>query len=124
MKNATLFTRQGDVNLHGTVEKLPKGAKPVKHNGFIVLAYGETSGHSHVLKASKASMINVWKDMKDIYVQVEKGSATLTHGKHDAQNNLVDNGHDTFKFEVGPIYVVKIQREEDPYTEELRNVTD
>ena len=47
MTNAqTLIFRQGDVMIR-QIGKIPESAKPVETKGPVVLALGETTGHSH-----------------------------------------------------------------------------
>ena len=107
------YARHGDLAIK-QIDKLPKEAKVNKSTDRLVLAYGEVTGHKHQVKSlTDDTLVNVWKDLKNTYVQVEKGKAELVHEEHD-----------TITFDIGPIYIVKIQRERDPFTESIRQVQD
>jgi hypothetical protein len=75
---------QGDVS----IIKLTKAEKnlsfePLK-NGFIV-AEGEVSGHHHKLVADRESIVEIARDTNGFYLNVKKGTATLTHQSHAPQ---------------------------------------
>jgi hypothetical protein len=70
--------RQGDVLLV-KVDSVPKGATREKNNeDSIVLAYGETTGHAHRLKATGV-LAYQWQG--DRLIEVTETSA-LTHEEH------------------------------------------
>lgn len=103
--------RQGDVYLLRTDEPIPTDAKPVqRERGRVVLAYGEVTGHAHVIEDEDVELFTTTADAVDRWLRVGPKGATLTHDEH------------------GPIvlapgaYKVRIQREYSP--EAIRNVAD
>ena len=107
------YARHGDLAIK-QIDKLPKGVKVNKSKDRLVLAYGEITGHKHQIQPLEdKTLVNVWKNLENTYIQVEKGKAELVH-----------EDHDTITFNPGPIYVVKNQRERDPFTESIRQVQD
>ena len=68
--------RHGDVNLH-PVEKVE--GKEVVHNGSYILAYGETTGHKHLLTCSKMKVLRA--DNGKFYLSLAE-DGTLTHEEH------------------------------------------
>jgi hypothetical protein len=76
--------RQGDVLLL-PVDKLPESLEPIDgENGAIVLARGEATGHSHVIRGGQAMLFRDPK-LAAIFMQV-KGNAPvlLEHEEHGA----------------------------------------
>lgn len=72
--------RQGDVLLI-KVDALPMGATKEKNtDDSIVLAYGETTGHAHRLKAAG---VFAYQWQGDRLIEVKETSA-LTHEEHSA----------------------------------------
>jgi hypothetical protein len=103
---ATKIYRQGDVLLM-RVRKLPAGAvEQPPHQRGIVLAFGEVTGHAHVISPAKAKM---WSAQAERYVQMLEDGA-LTHEEHSAIN--LPKG----------VYAVVIQTEYTPQA--LRRVED
>lgn len=96
--------RHGDVFLNEVVS-VPEGAKEIAKNKAI-LAYGETTGHAHVLTGAGVKMWNV--GTQD-YVTVETPSK-LAHEEHGVQT--IPPG----------VYEVIHQREYTP--KEIRQVRD
>jgi hypothetical protein len=81
MKNVPIY-RQGDVLIR-QVKEIPAGAKPVdwSSEGRVVLAYGEVTGHAHMLGLSFASMFAT--DAGQRFITVKEG-AELKHEEHAA----------------------------------------
>lgn len=96
--------RQGDVLLEETNLEEHKGKK-LLGSGRRILAYGEVTGHSHVLDG----MINYYEDKGMIICQVEDG--ILSHEEHGNIN--IPKGD----------YIVIHQRENDVLTG-IRRVMD
>ena len=79
MKKLKLF-RQGDVLLR-ELKSIPKAARPQKHNGPIVLALGEATGHKHQI-AEELENVEVFVGPEgQIYLQVRAETA-LEHEEH------------------------------------------
>jgi hypothetical protein len=97
--------RQGDVLLV-PVANIPTGGNPRKSG---ILAYGESTGHSHRLAALEAGELYEVGDRLFLSVTAE-GGVSIQHQEHAAVQ--VDKGQ----------YEVRIQREYTP--EEIRNVAD
>jgi hypothetical protein len=79
--------RQGDVLLV-PVERLPKGAVPVKSSERrLVLAVGETTGHAHVVAGPHARLFAAgpWTSTsrRTRFLVVDGEPATLVHEEHD-----------------------------------------
>lgn len=72
--------RHGDLQLHPLAEK-PEGIKEIEFNGSYVLAYGETTGHKHVLIA-RENLIKLYKDEKGRLVLHILGENQITHEEH------------------------------------------
>ncbi len=96
--------RQGDILLR-KVGKIPEGAK-VKQSGHVVLAYGESTGHSHHIESQSALLL---EENGQNYLQLEQPE-TLLHEEHAAQQ--LEGGK----------YIVIRQREYSP--EAIRQVND
>lgn len=103
--------RQGDVALVLIESGIPKGAKEVEHDpDGIVLAYGEATGHKHLVVTTKEqSRAKLWDAGAERFLQVLEKTA-LRHEEHAPVE--LDPG----------IYRVVQQREYGP--EEIRNVSD
>lgn len=103
--------RQGDVYLVKTDEAVPAGAKPVERDrGRVVLAYGEVTGHAHVIEDEGVDLFATTSDAVDRWLRVGPKGATLVHDEHGA-----------ITLEPG-VYRTRIQREYSP--EAIRNVAD
>jgi hypothetical protein len=97
--------RQGDVLLQ-PIHAIPANLK--KHEGRLILAYGEVTGHCHEIKEKKS--VSAFVDESGaLYLDVKKSS------------DLVHEEHGTITVAPGK-YKVVIQREYSP--EEIRNVRD
>ena len=99
--------RQGDVLLCA-VKGIPKAAKKQETENRIVLAYGEVTGHAHVIEDLEAVDVFVGPEGQ-LYLQV-KEETPLTHEEHGTI--LIPPGR----------YERIIQREYTP--EAIRNVQD
>ncbi len=79
--------RQGDVLLVYIGDDAPDGLTEVEHEGRVILAYGEVTGHAHAIN-SGAKMFRFDPDkgyqgiVSDTLVQVSRPAA-LTHEEHD-----------------------------------------
>jgi hypothetical protein len=77
-KETTMY-RQGDVLLI-PVPSIPAEAAPnLRQDGPIVLAYGEASGHAHVIADRE---VQVWQHQNVRYLRVPKEGAAVTHETH------------------------------------------
>jgi hypothetical protein len=73
--------RQGDVLLV-RVDKAPKGKRISRERGRLVLAYGEVTGHAHVITSRRAEGIET--DLGERFYRVlAQGGVALTHEEHD-----------------------------------------
>lgn len=101
--------RQGDVALVPITTRRQRGATPVPlDKGRVVLAYGEVTGHAHVLDDPDAVQLEVLTD----------GTRELTV---DRLSRLVHDEHDALEIPAGR-YRVQQQREYTP--EAIVNVAD
>lgn len=99
--------RQGDVLIVG-IESLPADAFPVvTGDDRVVVAYGEATGHAHVLAADD---VELFQHRRDQFVRVGSGGAELVHDEHE-----------TITLPEGD-YRIVLQREYTP--EEIRPVAD
>mgnify|MGYP001557776963 CR=1 FL=1 len=75
--------RQGDVLLVKTLKKVSAEAKAVARvRGRIVLAYGEVTGHAHVIDDVLAELFE--ERGGQLYLKVGPEGATLRHEEHGA----------------------------------------
>lgn len=103
--------RQGDVYVMRTDEKMPADVKLVaREKGRVVLAYGEVTGHAHVIEDEDTELFTTAADAIDRWLRVGTSGAVLTHDEHGPIT--LDPG----------IYKVRIQREYAP--EANRRVAD
>ena len=103
--------RQGDVYLVKVDEPIPTNAVPVQSDrGRLVLAYGEVTGHAHVIEDEDVELFTTTADAVDRWLRVGPNGATLTHDEHGAI--VLPPG----------TYRQRIQREYSP--EQIRNVCD
>jgi hypothetical protein len=103
--------RQGDVLVVET-NTIPAGVEPVERDsGRLVLAYGEVTGHAHVVvgEAELFAPADV-AELEERFLRVEQEGAQLVHDEHS-----------TIDLPPGD-YVVKRQREYSP--QEIRTVAD
>lgn len=102
--------RQGDIFFE-TVRSLPKGVKPYKNR---ILAYGETTGHSHQVTSHDVDSYESYVDEKgNIYIQAKDKAIAISHDEHSP-----------VMLEPGEIWCVSRQREYDPIAEMNRQVAD
>lgn len=102
--------RQGDIFFE-TVKKMPKGVKPYKNT---ILAYGETTGHSHKVVSHDVDSYESYVDEQgNIYIQAKDKPITISHDEHDP-----------IVLEAGETWCVSRQREYDPIAEMNRQVAD
>lgn len=71
--------RQGDVVIIRR-SRLPKGTSE-QHQGRVVLAYGEVTGHAHVIEAPPDEMTVLTADEERRFLRLVHG-ATVTHEEH------------------------------------------
>lgn len=100
--------RHGDLNFH-PVKEVPQGLKEVKHDGSFVLAYGEHTGHKHVIKAPKMQIL---QDAEGRYYLNLKQRATISHEEHKTITLLPG------------IYRQDIEQERDPFLDQINVVKD
>ena len=75
--------RQGDV-LVAAVNNIPDGLVEVpRDNGRLVLAYGEATGHAHVVDGEAVLLAADVAEMEDRFLHVER-EAQLVHDEHSA----------------------------------------
>jgi hypothetical protein len=73
--------RQGDVLLV-PVDEIPAGAMPVaRDNGRLVLAYGEVTGHAHVVDAPEADATLLTTEQNERFLRL-MAPAPLVHEEH------------------------------------------
>lgn len=105
-----MIYRHGDILLYPTKNIKEIKAKKVFSGKEYVLAEGETTGHRHLLVTTKPKL-EILKDNKGkMYLKTD--GAKLTHQEHK-----------TIEIQKG-YYVVKHEREFDPFLEETRRVQD
>ena len=73
--------QQGDVLLQ-EVTNIPTGATKMPHEGRIVVARGEKTGHSHVVASDKAALWTLTRGGDtELYLEVSD-QVTITHDEH------------------------------------------
>ncbi len=103
--------RQGDISLH-PIEKLPANIKKLEQKGFFVLAYGEATGHKHLLEEKEAGSFEIYQDEQGRYILEIKKPVLLSHPEHK-----------TLTIEKG-IYIQKNEREYDYWEMATRRIVD
>ena len=71
--------RHGDVSVHKT-DKVE--GKKQKHNGSVILAWGETTGHNHQIVVENPVNLEVYRISENEWTLVLKSEAKLTHPEH------------------------------------------
>jgi hypothetical protein len=75
--------RQGDVLLQ-SVARLPKRTRTVpRDNGRLVLAYGELTGHAHVVEGEAELLASDVAELEERFLRVTR-EARLVHNEHQA----------------------------------------
>jgi hypothetical protein len=104
--------RHGDVDLLQT-NSLPEGLVKQDHNGSFPIAFGEVTGHRHMVTTDRPQDMNIYLDPStNLHVLELKTQAKLSHEEHT-----------TIALEPG-IYIQKQEQEYDPFEKELRQVAD
>lgn len=106
---------QGDVCLF-QVDNAPTGAKKIESVDN-ALAYGEHSGHAHVINGAE-----IFESDGNKYVVVgEDANAALSH-IHLPTGRKAD--HDAIVLSPNTVYQVRIQNEYNPYEKAMKQVID
>jgi len=105
------YQQQGDVLIFDE-KKLPKGLTRIgeMNRGRLIVAEGEATGHMHAI--SEVDKVEMWKDDEGTIWLNVKEAVDLEHEEHGVQ---------TLEPGVKRIGTVK---EVDPFSEEVRRVTD
>ncbi len=107
----------GDVNLISQTQ-LPESAKKIdlnktqKHKRGTWIELGEHTGNAHVVAPTKGGLVNFYLDEEDLYLEVKKAPAVITHEEHAP---LVINPG---------IYKKLIEWEYDPFKKVIQRVID
>lgn len=100
--------RHGDV-LIKPIDKLPSNLTKKKDN---ILAYGEATGHNHQLVELELGSLEVYQSKEGkIYFRADK-PVQLQHQEH--KTITIDPGS----------FIIDIERERDPFTENINKVID
>ena len=102
--------RHGDLSFH-PLKELPEGLKEINQDGKYTLAYGEHTGHTHVIEAPSKTM-RIFKDSEGRYVLEVKSAATISHQEHSI-----------ITLQPG-IYRQEQEVERDPFLEQIKMVQD
>lgn len=106
------IARQGDVILLAA-GSIPGDAKPVERDANrVVLAYGEVTGHAHAILDADAELVEVKRTNERFLRVLAEAGVTLSHEEHSAI--VLPPGN----------YEVRIQREYDLASGQVRNVQD
>ena len=110
--------RQGDVLLTKIAHSpKAKGKTQKRDRGFVVLAYGEATGHAHVLEEKGVELIEI-EDVGDMVVTAE-GISILRH--IDIRTRTPSPDHDDVEIDKGKW---KVTRQTEYTPQGLRNVID
>ena len=99
----------GDVGIRQITE-IPQNAEKVEHNGSFVLAYGEVTGHKHLLQAPPNSL-EIKKSPDGFYFSLSS-VGSVSHEEHK-----------TLTIPPGT-YEVTFEREKDWFENAVRKVID
>lgn len=75
-----MFKHQGDIPFFPYKGK--KNGLKTNHNGSLVIALGEHSGHKHVLTVANPNDMQAWKQLEGGWIITLKTEAQLTHNQH------------------------------------------
>ncbi len=79
-----MLIRQGDVLLQPVpISLVPTGRSVPRHDGRLVLATGELSGHAHVVRDEHAELVTR-EGARELFLLVHGAPTTLTHEEHSA----------------------------------------
>lgn len=73
--------RHGDVSLT-KINEIPKNCKLIGDFNKYILAFGEVTGHKHLLTAEPTAEFEVLQDSEGRYYLKLEGTAKLTHEEH------------------------------------------
>lgn len=105
------YYRHGDLSFH-FLQEAPKNLKKVECDGSFVLAYGEVTGHRHLLKEREADSFDIFQNENGQYVLNIKKPTQLFHEEH--QTIIIQPGW----------YIQENEREFDWFQEGVRKVID
>lgn len=106
-----MYYRHGDLGI-SKVTTLPQGAKKIYHGNEFVLAWGEVTGHKHLMfDPETQESITVLEDEGTRYLDLKK-PVKIRHEEHK-----------TITVEKG-LYIVKHEREWDYIENDMRKVVD
>lgn len=74
------FKHQGDVTF--VPQEVTLSDKLEQHNGSFVLAYGEKSGHRHVITVERPESMKIQKIGDEMYFIFLSEPGTITHEEH------------------------------------------
>lgn len=74
------FKHQGDIPFYPYGGEI-KGKKQ-KHNGSVVLALGEKTGHKHTISTLDHNDMQAWKQLEGGWIITLKTEGTVTHNQH------------------------------------------
>ena len=113
----TILNRQGDIGIIKITSIPTKAKKITPKNGEYIIAYGEATGHRHVITAEPKTKYEVFQDDNGMfYINIQSGQALVKHLNED--NETTDTMHKEHIIEKG-IYILDGQYEYDE-EEELR----
>ena len=72
---------QGDVPAL-KIKELPKGIQFKKMTNDVVVAEGETTGHSHRLQVKDRAKVEIAQDKNGYYLKIDNGEVDLIHDTH------------------------------------------
>lgn len=112
MKNNTnkIGARHGDLNFH-PIKEVPAGLKEVEQAGSFILAYGEHTGHKHVIEAPKKTM-QIFKDLEGRHYIKLSSEATIRHEEHKTITLMPGT------------YRQDMEQERDPFLDQINIVKD
>lgn len=129
MKKVINYGHQGDLNFR-KIDKLPEGLEEVKFDegrGGYTLALGEHTGHAHVLVIDRPKQkIRVLRDVNGRHYLDVQEETRLLHGTFLAPTKIDENETDKHNgaiFTPG-LWEQNFEEEYDPFTQEIRRVTD
>lgn len=75
-----MFKHQGDVPFHPYKGKII--GEFTKHNGSVVLALGEQTGHKHIISVPNVEDMTIYRLADGGWIVDLRGMATVTHEEH------------------------------------------
>jgi hypothetical protein len=105
------YYRQGDLGIT-PLKEIPQNLKSVYTGDNFVLAYGEATGHSHILACEPTNQFEILEDSGGKKYLRLSGNSQLIHQQH--RTIIIEKG----------FYLINNEKEYDYFLKEIKQVQD